>query len=146
LAKPILPSALDGIPRSLPALLEAHQLARRAAHVGFDWENVDGIFAKLNEEVSELRAVLSGPDRSRREEEVGDLLFVAVNIARFLGFDPEVALKQSNRKFKLRFKCMEAESVLSGKQLAQLSKEELEVLWEAAKEGLRMASPQGNER
>src|SRR3984893_858991 len=129
----VLPSALEGIPRSLPALIEAYQLTRRAAQVGFDWETVEGIFTKLREETSELRVALSESDRARREEEVGDLLFVAVNLARFLGFDPEVALKHSNLKFKLRFRNMELDAAHSGQRLAQLSKEELEVLWEAAK-------------
>jgi len=103
--------------------------------VGFDWETVEGIFTKLLEETSELRVALSQPDGSRREEEVGDLLFVAVNLARFLGFDPEVALKHSNLKFKLRFQNMEADAARSGQRLAQLSKDELEVLWDAAKKG-----------
>ncbi len=140
-----LPSALEGIPRSLPALIEAHQLTRRAAQVGFDWGTVEGIFTKLEEETSELRETLSQPDRSRREEEVGDLLFVAVNLARFLGFDPEVALKLSNQKFKLRFKNMEADAARSGQRLAQLSKDELEVLWEAAKKRQRSAARQETE-
>ena len=128
-----LPSALDGVPRSLPALLEAHQLTKKAAQVGFDWETVEGIFDKLREETSELQVALSEPDRRRREEEVGDLLFVAVNLARFLGFDPEVALKNSNAKFKSRFQSMEKESTQAGHRLADLSKAELEILWESAK-------------
>jgi tetrapyrrole methylase family protein/MazG family protein len=138
----LLPSALEGIPRSLPALIEAHQLTRRAAQVGFDWETVEGIFAKLHEETCELRETLSQPDRSRREEEVGDLLFVAVNLARFLGLDSEVALKHSNLKFKLRFQNMEADAASSGQRLSQLSKDELEVLWEAAKKRERTAATQ----
>jgi uncharacterized protein YabN with tetrapyrrole methylase and pyrophosphatase domain len=109
-------------------------LTRRAAQVGFDWETAEGIFTKLREETSELRVALTEAGRSRREEEVGDLLFVVVNLARFLGFDPEVALKHSNLKFKLRFQHMEEEASRSGQRLAQLSKEELEVLWESAKE------------
>jgi tetrapyrrole methylase family protein/MazG family protein len=129
----ILPSALEGIPRSLPALIEAYQLTRRAAQVGFDWETVEGIFNKLLEETSELRVTLAEADRPRREEEVGDLLFVVVNLSRFLGFDPEVALKRSNLKFKSRFQYMEEDAARSGQRLAQLSKEELEVLWESAK-------------
>jgi tetrapyrrole methylase family protein/MazG family protein len=136
-----LPSALEGIPRSLPALLEAYQLTRRAAQVGFDWETVEGIFTKLREETSELRVALSDSDRSRREEELGDLLFVVVNLTRFLGFDPEVALKHSNLKFKLRFQNMEAVAASSGQRLSQLSKEELEVLWEAAKRRERAKEP-----
>jgi len=141
-AKQLLPSALAGIPRSLPALIEAHQLTRRAAQVGFDWETAEGIFAKLREETSELRVALSQLDQSRREEEVGDLLFVVVNLARFLGFDPEVTLKHSNLKFKLRFQNMEADAASSGQRLAQLSKDELEVLWEAAKKRGRSAAHQ----
>ena len=139
--KPLAPSALDGVPRSLPALLEAYQLSRRAAQVGFDWESVDGIFEKMQEETTELRSAMN--DSSQRkgkarteedaEEEIGDILFVAVNLARFLKFDPEVALKKSNLKFKSRFQLMEKEAEQSGQRLAQLSKEELEVLWEAAK-------------
>jgi MazG family protein len=144
-AKQLLPSALEGIPRSLPALIEAHQLTRRAAQVGFDWETVEGIFTKLLEETSELRVTLSQPDGSRREEEVGDLFFVVVNLARFLGFDPEVALKHSNLKFKLRFQDMEADAARSGQRLAQLSKDELEVLWEAAKKRERSAAHQETE-
>ena len=140
-AEPALPSALEGIPRSLPALLEAYQLTRRAAQVGFDWETVEGIFTKLREETSELRVALSEEDRSRRQEELGDLLFVAVNLTRFLGFDPEVALKHSNLKFKQRFQNMEDVAARSGQRLAQLSKEELEVLWEAAKRRERAKEP-----
>lgn len=136
-ATQILPSALEGIPRSLPALIEAYQLTRRAAQVGFDWENVEGIFNKLLEETSELRVTLTEADRSRREEEVGDLLFVVVNLSRFLGFDPEVTLKHSNLKFKLRFRYMENDAARSGQRLAQLSKDELEVLWESAKKSER---------
>jgi tetrapyrrole methylase family protein/MazG family protein len=140
-----IPSALEGIPRSLPALLEAYQLTRRAAQVGFDWETVEGIFEKLREETSELRMALSEEDRSRREEELGDLLFVAVNLTRFLGFDPEVALKHSNLKFKQRFQNMEEVATHSGQRLAQLSKEELEVLWEAAKKRERTVAQQGTQ-
>ncbi|MBZ5662088.1 MAG: nucleoside triphosphate pyrophosphohydrolase [Acidobacteriia bacterium] len=139
--KPIAPSALDGVPRSLPALLEAYQLTRRAAQVGFDWETVDGIFDKMQEETSELRAALKAspprkdnpPIGEAAEEEIGDILFVAVNLARFLGYDPEVALKKSNLKFKSRFQLMEKVALQSGVSLAQLSKVELEVLWESAK-------------
>src|SRR4029077_20604806 len=109
------------------------QLTRRAAQVGFDWESVEGIFNKLLEETAELRMTLTEADRSRREEEVGDLLFVVVNLARFLGFDPEVALKHSNLKFKSRFQDMENEALRAGQRLVQLSKEELEILWEIAK-------------
>ena len=143
--KPIAPSVLDGIPRSLPAILEAYQLTRRAAQVGFDWDAVEGIFNKLLEEAAELRAALETSDERGAEEEVGDILFVAVNLARFLGLDPEVALKHSNLKFKSRFQDMENEAGRSGQRLAQLSKEELEILWEAAKARARVAESGGND-
>jgi MazG family protein len=132
-AKREVPSILDGIPRSLPALLEAYQLTRRAARVGFDWKHVDGIYDKMREEIAELRAALDASDRRGAEQEMGDILFAAVNLARFLGFDPEVALKHSNLKFKFRFQEMEKEALRSGKGLAELNQEELEILWEAIK-------------
>ena len=109
-----LPSALDGIPRNLPALLEAYQMTRRAAQVGFDWEHVEGIFEKLEEEAAELRAALAASNRRSVEEEVGDLLFSVVNLARFLGLDPEVTLKYSNLKFKSRFQEMERKPQVAG--------------------------------
>lgn len=126
-------SALDGVPRNLPALLEAYQMTRRAAQVGFDWDSIEGILEKLGEEIAELKAALKCSDLRAAEEEVGDILFSVVNIARFLGFDPEVTLKYSNFKFKQRFQDMEVQASLAGRTLAQLSKEELESLWEAAK-------------
>ena len=124
---------LDGVPRNIPALLEAYQMTRRAAQVGFDWERVEGIFEKLQEETVELRAALAASDRRAVEEEVGDILFSVVNLARFLGLDPEVTLKHSNLKFKERFQEMESEASASGQSLSRLSKEELERLWVAAK-------------
>ena len=127
------PSILDGVPRNIPALLEAYQMTRRAAQVGFDWEQVEGIIEKLEEETSELRAALADSNRRATEEEVGDILFSAVNLARFLELDPEVTLKRSNLKFKERFQEMEREASGSGQRLSQLSKEELEQLWDAAK-------------
>jgi MazG family protein len=127
------PSALDGVPRNLPALLEAYQMTRRAAQVGFDWQHVEGIFEKLQEETMELRTALASSNQSAAEEELGDLFFSVVNLARFLGLDPEVTLKHSNQKFKERFQKMELEASRSGQRLAQLSKEELEQLWVAAK-------------
>jgi MazG family protein len=138
---PAPPSALDGVPRHLPALLEAYQLTRKAAHVGFDWDYVEGILEKMSEEVGELESELQtakGTDSStsRTEEEVGDILFVAVNLARFLKFDPEVALKKSNIKFKARFQWMESEAARRGIRLEKMPKEKLEELWDAAKSHL----------
>jgi len=139
----IVPSALDGIPRTLPALLEALQLTRRAARVGFDWQNVEGIFEKLDEEVAELRTALREGGASRHEEELGDLLFVIVNLARHLKIDPEVALTHANWKFKSRFQAMETAARSEGQRLGDMSQEELETLWEAAKTRSRATTSQG---
>jgi nucleoside triphosphate diphosphatase len=150
-------SVLAGVSTAMPALLEAHKLSSRAAQVGFDWPNVDGLFDKLREETEELREELkdfpapgprpglrgiagSGqqqiPDdlRARLEEEVGDLFFVLVNIARYLSLDSESALKKTNRKFKRRFQSMEEELRASGRTPEQAGIEELENLWQQAKQ------------
>ena len=131
-------SVLEGVSRSLPALLEAYQLSRRASRVGFDWNSINGIFEKLHEESVELRDAIEKPERADQVEEVGDILFVAVNLARFLKIDPEVALKHSNLKFKTRFIEMEAQVKTSGHKLEELSNDELEVLWGAAKASIRL--------
>jgi MazG family protein len=130
-------SLLEGIPSKLPAIHEAHQISSRAARVGFDWPDVEGIFEKLQEEVRELKEVISeGGDDSRRErleDEIGDMLFVIVNIARYLKIDSESALKRANRKFKARFQYMEAELNRQGKTLEQATIDEMEALWQRAK-------------
>lgn len=142
-AKAAPASILDAVPRSLPALLEAHQLTRRAANVGFDWPDVNGIFEKLAEEAGELKQLLppgesgsrgaKSPPRAEIEGEVGDLLFVGVNLARFLGFDAEIALKKANRKFAGRFREMERIAARRGQALSGLSATELDSLWNEVK-------------
>ncbi|HTS10724.1 MAG TPA: nucleoside triphosphate pyrophosphohydrolase [Candidatus Limnocylindrales bacterium] len=128
-------SVLAGVPRSLPAVLEAYQLTRRASHVGFDWETLGGIWEKLDEERGELDAAIASGNAKANllEEEVGDLLFVGVNAARFLGVDPEVALRAANRKFKARFEWMEAAARREGRRFADLPRERMEELWEESK-------------
>jgi MazG family protein len=129
-------SILGEVPHSLPAVLEAYQLTRRASRVGFDWENLSGIFEKLDEERREIEAALASspqPEMSRLEEEVGDLLFAGVNVARFLGVDPEIALKNANRKFKRRFQWMESEAAKERTRFADLPRERMEQLWDEAK-------------
>jgi MazG family protein len=130
-------SLLEGIPSKLPAIHEAHQISSRAARVGFDWPDIDGIFDKLQEEVRELKEVISAEgDQNRRErleDEIGDLLFVIVNISRYLKIDSESALKRANRKFKSRFQYMEGELAKQGKTLDQTRLEEMEALWQKAK-------------
>ncbi len=126
-------SLLDGISRALPAALEGFQLTRRAARIGFDWDNVEGVFDKLNEEVGELREAVKAKDAQRAEEEMGDLFFAAVNLARFLHIDPEIALKKANAKFSVRFRRMEAMAAGGGKALADVPREQMEEFWDAAK-------------
>jgi len=170
-------SYLDGVPRTLPALLEALQLTRKAARIGFDWPNVQGIFAKLTEETHELQSALAAnlaaelqtPQRepaipvaaptsradknpssrakraisltgppapspsSRIESELGDLLFVLVNLARFLHVDPELALKKTSAKFTRRFHQMEQFAREQNTTLAQIPRDQLESLWDRAK-------------
>ena len=149
-------SVLAGVSSKMPALLEAHKLSSRAAHVGFDWPEIEGLCAKLSEETAELRAELknmpaagapagrgiagSGKPqvplelRERLEDEVGDLFFVLVNIARYLSLDPESALRKTNRKFKRRFQWMEERLRAEGRGPAQASADELEQLWQQAKQ------------
>lgn len=149
-------SILDGVSSAMPALLEAYKLSSRAAQTGFDWANIEGLFDKLHEETEELREHLKqfpapGPSpqargiagsgrqsippklQARLEEEVGDLFFVLVNIARYLSLDPESALRKTNRKFKRRFQWMEERLRESGRTPDQAKMDELETLWQQAK-------------
>ena len=150
-------SALAGVSSGIPALLEAFKLSQRAARVGFDWPEIGGLFEKLQEEARELQEHLrefpqpgprpqgrevagSGGQRAgeelqrRLEDEVGDLLFVVVNIARYLSLDPESALKRTNRKFKRRFQWMEGQLRGQEKTPQDASMDELENLWQQAKQ------------
>ncbi len=126
-------SLLDGVSKALPAALQGFQLTRRAARIGFDWDNVDGVFDKLKEEGGELRQALSARDSVRTEEEMGDLLFAVVNLARYLHIDPEIALKKANAKFSARFRQMEALAAKSGRALADVPRPQMEEFWESAK-------------
>jgi tetrapyrrole methylase family protein / MazG family protein len=126
-------SLLSGIPRTLPAVMEAHQLTRRASRVGFDWPNVAGVLEKLREEIQELETEIANGNAAKIESEAGDLLFSVVNVVRFLKLDPEISLKKANRKFVDRFREMEKESAAAGKKLADLNATELDALWISAK-------------
>ena len=123
-------SLLDDVPAALPGLSRAVKLQRRAAHVGFDWSEAAPIFAKLDEEIEELRREMRGPsaDKARLEDELGDVLFVIANLARHLGVDPEAAIRSTNSKFTARFKWMEKNA-----DLDKLSLAEMEQQWEQAK-------------
>jgi tetrapyrrole methylase family protein/MazG family protein len=127
-------SIIDGVPRTLPALMEAFQLTRKAARVGFDWDSSEGIFAKLEEEASELRAALKSKESPANiESEMGDILFVAVNLARFLKIDPELALKKSSQKFSRRFREMERLAREQGAAFSDVPRPQMESLWEKSK-------------
>jgi MazG family protein len=155
--EPAKDSVLSGVSSGIPALLEASKLSSRAAHVGFEWPNIEGLFDKLREETEELKENLAefpapGPQpqtrgiagsektqasadlRGRLEDELGDMFFVLVNIGRYLSVDPESALKKSNRKFKRRFQWMEEQLRSSGRSPQQASMEELESLWQQSKQ------------
>lgn len=129
-------STLAGVPRNLPALLKAVRMTEKAAAVGFDWERVNDVGAKLQEEVSELVAELEAgrdPRGERVREELGDVLFVMANLARQLGVDPESALQEANRKFARRFAGMESLAGERGVRLAELTLAEQDALWDEVK-------------
>lgn len=126
--------ALDGVTVGLPALTRAGKLQRRAARVGFDWPETLQVFEKIDEEIAEIKEEIeNGSDPVRLEDEVGDLLFVAVNLARHLAVDPEAALRRSNAKFERRFRSMERALLADHAALKDLPLEVLEEAWQAAK-------------
>ncbi len=124
-------SRLDGVSRSLPALSQAFSYQDRAARVKFDWETIEPVIAKVHEEIAEL---LAAQTPAEREAEVGDLLFAVVNWARWLGVEPESALRATNARFYRRFRYIEQQAAAQGRPLDELSLEEMDALWEAAKE------------
>jgi MazG family protein len=129
-------SLLEGIAPAYPATLEAYELGIRAAEVGFDWAKVEDLLAKIEEEISELKRELPvrpTQDVGRVEEEVGDLLFAAANLARYLRSDPESCLRRANQKFKRRFQALEEEVAKRGKQVQECGPEELDSIWEELK-------------
>ena len=126
-------SILEDVPLTFPALIEANKLTGKAAKVGFDWENTEQIFEKLDEEASELKNAIAENEIVNIEEEIGDLLFVLVNLARRLEVEPETALKKTNRKFRRRFKFIENELKKSGKSLENSNLKEMDALWNKAK-------------
>lgn len=129
-------SVLDGVPASLPALAQALQISKKAARVGFEWPDEAGVWDKAREEMAELQAARDEDESSARQaEELGDLLFTVVNIARWRKVDPELALRDVNSKFKARFEKMEAQAREQSAPLDELSPDEWEALWQGAKQG-----------
>ena len=128
-------ATLGNLPASLPALLRAYKLGKRAAGVGFDWANAIDVVDKIEEEVAELREALANEPRNaaRAEEEMGDLLFAIANLSRKLGIEPEAALRRANQKFTARFAAMEAAIRTSGRRMEEMSLDELEAEWQRQK-------------
>jgi MazG family protein len=123
-------SVLQGVPKSLPAMVKAYRMQEKTAQVGFEWENKDQVWDKVMEEINEFREELVSGDQAKKEEEFGDLIFSLINYARFEGIDPETALERVNKKFKRRFEYIEAEAP---KPLDKMSLEEMDALWNEAK-------------
>lgn len=133
-------SALDGVAQNLPALTRAEKLTKRAARVGFDWQNADDIFAKIEEEIGELRhEINTDAPRERLQDELGDLLFCMANLARHLDIDPELSLRQANAKFTKRFKVMESSFKQSNETLSGQPLDVMEARWQQVKKELREA-------
>ena len=125
--------SMMNVPNALPALIRSYKIQKKAAEVGFDWEDVSGAFSKVKEETCELLEIYQGNDETSIMEEVGDLLFAVVNVARFLGVNPEEALNFTSSKFIDRFGFIEKTAKLQGKRLEAMSLEEMDKLWEQAK-------------
>jgi len=126
-------SMLDSVPRTVPALVEAEQISKKAAGVGFEWPDIGGVIEKLQEEAAELAHARAGTDREHVESEIGDLLFTLVNLARFLKVDPEQALRKTNARFRRRFRFLEDQVKSAGATLEQTPLERMEELWQQAK-------------
>jgi tetrapyrrole methylase family protein/MazG family protein len=126
-------SILDGVPKTLPSLLRAHRLQDRASRVGFDWDKVEDVLPKLEEELSEFRTALKGKKQEEIEDELGDIFFVLVNISRFVGINPEDALRKTISKFISRFRYIEMAAADKGKSLSDMSLAEMDELWDEAK-------------
>ncbi|MGP1478420.1 MAG: nucleoside triphosphate pyrophosphohydrolase [Capnocytophaga sp.] len=126
-------SVLGGVPKSLPALVKATRIQDKAAGVGFDWNHIDQVFAKVKEEIEELHAEVKAEDSSHIEEEFGDVLFSLINYARFLKVNPEDALERTNKKFIQRFQYLEQKASEEGKALKDMTLNEMEAYWQEAK-------------
>lgn len=126
-------SVLEGVPKGLPALVKASRIQDKVAGVGFDWEEPQQVFEKVQEELNELQLEIAKNDQEKMESEFGDVLFSMINYARFLNVDPESALERTNKKFIKRFQYLESKAATLGKSLADMSLAEMDVFWEEAK-------------
>jgi len=126
-------SVLEGVPKSLPALVKAFRIQEKVAGVGFDWEKPEQVFEKVKEELAEFKTEVQTKNSDKMEEEFGDVLFSLINYARFLNINPENALERTNKKFKKRFQFLETEAQKLSKPLKEMTLAEMDVFWEAAK-------------
>jgi len=126
-------SVLDGVPDSLPAVVKAYRMQEKVKGVGFDWENAGQVWEKVKEEMDELQAEVKSGDSVQMEKEFGDLLFSLINYSRFIGVNPEDALERTNKKFIKRFKYIEEQTRLQGKNLKEMTLEEMDAFWDEAK-------------
>ena len=127
-------SVLEGVPKSLPAMIKATRIQEKARGVGFDWDNQEQVWDKVKEELGELKVEIDkGAEHKAIEDEFGDVLFSMINYARFVDVDPEMALERTNKKFIKRFQYLEAESKKDGKELSDMSLVEMDEYWNAAK-------------
>ena len=126
-------SVLEGVPRSLPALVKAQRIQEKAAGIGFDWEQPEQVFDKVREELQEFSEEVANRDKDRMESEFGDILFALINYARFLEINPENALERTNKKFIYRFQYLEERAREEGKSLSEMTLDEMDVYWEEAK-------------
>ncbi len=124
---------LSGVPNSLPSMVKALRIQEKVKHVGFEWENKEQVWEKVEEEIAELKVEIEANDQEKMEQEFGDVLFSMINYARFLNIDPETALEKTNKKFKHRFELMESYAKEHGLDLAKMSLMEKEALWQRMK-------------
>jgi tetrapyrrole methylase family protein/MazG family protein len=127
-------SILEGVPKAMSSLLRAHRLQKRAAQVGFDWEKIDDVLIKVDEEMNELKEALKTKNRVEMEEELGDNLFMLVNLSRFISVNPEDALRRTISKFIHRFRYIEMNAAEQDKKLSEMTLAEMDRLWDEAKE------------
>ena len=126
-------SVLDGVPKALPALVKAQRIQSRAARIGFDWADTEGVVAKLEEELVEVKETIAEKEPRRQKEELGDLLFSAVNLSRFLGISAELALQEAVERFSGRFRVAERLAAADGRKLSDCGLDEMERYWQVAK-------------
>lgn len=132
--KPHRESVLDGVPKHLPALLKAYRIQQKVSRVGFDWERVEDVAAKLDEEVGELKEAMASADREKITDEAGDILFSIANLLRFMHINPEEALEKATGKFIRRFQYIEKHAAGMGKNLEEMTIDEMERLWQESKD------------